>query len=343
MRKLILWTVEHPTLTASLCLLTVFLLLNLLAFRHAWTMTHFATAGRRAQRMENWRDRGGPLSLFEKVHLAVNGVALERPAEAARPDALDLPYEVHVYGGEGGRLAAWHIPHEHAAGLVVLFHGYASGKARLLPEARAFHDLGYACFLVDFRGSGGSDGDRTSVGYHEADDVVRTVAYVRQRWPNESLILFGQSMGAAAVLRALSRHALEPDAVVLECPFDRLLSTVEARFASTGLPRFPAAQLLVFWGGLQHGYNGFEHNPVEYARRVTCPVLLLHGRGDPRVSCGQIESIYRNLAGKKQLHFFDGAGHESYAARWLEEWKGCVAHFLRLYPKFFFCEKSSHP
>src|SRR5262249_35355889 len=146
MRKLILWMVENPILTASLFLLTVFLLLNLLAFRHAWAMTHYATADRRARGIENWRDRRGPLSLFEKVHLAVNGVAIERPAEATRPDELDLPYEVHFFAGEGGRLAAWHVPHEHAAGLVVLFHGYASGKARLLAEARAFHDLGYACF-----------------------------------------------------------------------------------------------------------------------------------------------------------------------------------------------------
>jgi alpha-beta hydrolase superfamily lysophospholipase len=319
---------EHPTLTASLCVLTIFLLLNLLAFRHAWTMTHYATGARRTRKIEHWRERSRSLSLFEKVRLAVNGVAVERPAEEARPDELDLPYEVHVYRGGDGRLAAWHVPHEHAAGLVVLFHGYAAGKSRLLPEAQAFHDLGYACFLVDFRGSGGSDGDRTSIGYHEADDVMRSVAYVRECWPGESLILFGHSMGAAAVLRALSRHALEADAAVLECPFDRLLSTVEARFATTGLPSFPAAQLLVFWGALQHGYNGFDHNPVEYARHVTCPALLLHGRCDPRVSCRQIESIYSNLAGEKRLHVFDGAGHESYAACRPEEWKTCVGRFL---------------
>jgi hypothetical protein len=94
------------------------------------------------------------------------------------------------------------------------------------------------------------------------------------------------------------------------------------------LPAFPAAQLLVFWGGLQHGYNGFDHNPVDYARRVTCPALLLHGTSDPRVSCGQIESIYSNLSGEKRLYFFEGAGHESYAANWPEEWKTCVARFL---------------
>ncbi len=263
-----------------------------------------------------------------RIHLALDGVSIERPCENIHPDSLDLPYEVHDYPGGAGRLAGWHIPHDHPAGLVVLFHGYGTCKARLLPEARAFHDLGYACFLVDFRGSGDSEGDRTSIGYHEADDVERTVAYVRGHWPGEPLILFGQSMGAAAILRARAVHGIDPDVVVLECPFDRLLSTVEARFAIAGLPAFPAAQLLVFWGGVQQGFNGFAHNPVEYARRTTCPALMLHGTEDKRVSCAQIQSIYRNLAGEKHLYFFKGIGHESYVSPRPEEWKECVARFL---------------
>ena len=328
MRKLILGIAEHPALTISLCLLAVFVLLNLLAYRHAWSMTHFIPANRKTRRTVNLREHAESLSFVERMQLAVKGVALERPDDEMRPEDLELPYEVHTYPGGEGPLSAWHIAHEQSAGLIVLFHGYLSCKAKQLPEARAFRDLGYRCFVVDFRGSGGSAGDCTSLGYHEADDVVRTVAYVRERWPNEPLILFGHSMGAAAVLRALSRQPLAPDAVVLESPFDRLLSTVEARFATTGLPSFPAAQLMVFWGGVQHGYNGFDHNPVEYARRVICPALLLHGDRDNRVSPQQIQSIYQNLGGEKQLHVFEGLGHESFAALRPHEWKEHVARFL---------------
>jgi uncharacterized protein len=328
MRKLCLEIAEHPALTISLCLLAAFVLLNLLAYRHAWSMTHFVSANRRTRRTVNLRERAESLSLVERLQLAFKGVALERPLVAARPEDVDLPSEVHRYLGGAGELVGWHLAHEQSAGLVVLFHGYLSCKAKLLPEARAFHDLGYRCFLVDFRGSGESAGDRTSLGCHEADDVVRTVAYVRQQWPNEPMILFGHSMGAAAVLRALSQQALTPESVVLESPFDRLLSTVEARFTTTGLPSFPAAQLMVFWGGIQHGYNGFEHNPVEYARRVTCPVLLMHGDDDIRVSSEQIQSIYRSLGGEKQLHIFAGLGHQSFVALRSEEWKECVARFL---------------
>ncbi|HTU21508.1 MAG TPA: alpha/beta fold hydrolase [Gemmataceae bacterium] len=328
MRRLFLEIADHPALTISLCMSVAFVLLNLLAYRHAWSMTHFVSANRRTRRTQNLREHAESLSFVERMKLAVKGVALERPTEEMRPDHLELPYEVHTYPGGAGQLDAWYIPHEQSAGLVVLFHGYLSCKAKLLPEIQAFHDLGYRSFAVDFRGSGGSAGDRTSLGYHEADDVVRSVDYVREHWPNEPLILFGHSMGAAAVLRALSRQPLAPEAVVLESPFDRLLSTVEARFATTELPSFPAAQLMVFWGGVQHGYNGFEHNPVEYARRVSCPTLLLQGDRDNRVSCEQIQSIYQNLGGKKQLHIFEEMGHQSFVALRPEEWKERVACFL---------------
>ena len=328
MRKLILGMTEHPALTISLCLLAAFVILNLLAYRHAWIMTHLAASGGRARSAEDWRARRRPASVLQRVQLIVGGVTMERPTEPMRPDVLRLPYEVHAVAGDAGRLSAWHVPRNEAAGLVVLFHGYGDSKSRLLPEARAFHELGYACFLVDFRGSGESDGDGTSIGYHEADDVARSVAHVRQRWPDQRLIVFGHSMGAAAVLRALSRRAITPDAAVLACPFDRLLSTVEARFAATGMPSFPAAQLLLFWGGIQHGFNAFRHNPVEYARAVTCPVLLLYGTEDIRVSRDQIEAIYQSLSGDKRLHIFEGADHYSLLLGRDEAWKACIADFL---------------
>ncbi len=135
--------------------------------------------------------------------------------------------------------------------------------------------MGYAAFLLDFHGSGGSRGSDTSIGVREADDAARAVEYVRRKFPNRRLILYGQSMGSA--FGAIAVNGVRPDAIIVECPFDRLLSTASNRFAAMGLPAFPAAHLLIFWGGVQQGFNAFRHNPVEYARNVACPVLLLHG------------------------------------------------------------------
>jgi pimeloyl-ACP methyl ester carboxylesterase len=136
-------------------------------------------------------------------------------------------------------------------------------------------------------------------------------------------------MGAVAVLRAMSALGVTADAAVLECPFDRLINAVRARFRAMGLPAFPGAGLMVFWGGWQHGYNGFAHNPVEYARKIACPVLLLHGRDDARVRASQVEAIYQNLPGRKAMHVFEGLGHDSYAAKRPEQWKEWVGDFLK--------------
>ncbi len=321
MGKTMAWIASHPALAGGLCLGAAFVVLNVLAYRHAWAMTHFIPAG-------GWKRKPEALTRLEKVRALIGGVRLCRPHLDARPDDFGLAWVKHTVAGTTAELEAWYLPHPSPAGIVLLFHGYGNCKAKLLPEARAFHDLGYACFLLDFPGCGGSGGNATTLGFLEAGDVARAVDYVRRTWDERLLILFGQSMGAAAVLRAIAVHHVEPDAVVLECPFDRLLNTVKARFQAMGVPSFPAAHLMIFWGSLQRGYNAFRHNPVVYARRVRCPALLLYGRDDRRVSRHDVEAVFAALAGDKEMHLFDGLGHESYVAQKPDEWKGYVAPFL---------------
>jgi alpha-beta hydrolase superfamily lysophospholipase len=335
MRKVVPWIVSHPKLSILLFFLGLLLLLNFLAYRHAHAMTHFVAGGKRPGNVAS-------LSFLDKMRMVFGGLTVDRPHRDETPGSVGLSYEVHTFAGSIGDLEGWYVPHPDPAGTVVLFHGYVSCKAALVPEVRAFHDLGYACFLVDFPGSGGSAGDEVTIGYREAEDVARTVAHVRAHWPGQPLVLYGQSMGSAAVLRALAVAGVEADAVVLECPFDRLLTTVEARFSLVSVPSFPSAQLLVFWGGVQHGFNGFRHNPVDYARDVKCPVFLLHGRCDPHVSGEQIASIYANLAGPKQLHVFEGLGHEPYVPKKAGEWKECVGKFLTRRMPVEMARKHSH-
>jgi alpha-beta hydrolase superfamily lysophospholipase len=315
------WLWSHRRLSAALVVLAGFALLNVIAYRHAYALTHFASGGNRPPRPES-------LSLLQKVHVLLAGVQLPRPVNKNSPLDQGLTYEVHrITGGDVG-LEAWHVPRQEARGLVVLFHGYSACKATELSEAKAFHDLGYATLLVDFRGSGGSGGDVTTLGVREADDVARTWEYARSAWPGLPVVLYGQSMGSTAILRAVAVHGVRPAAVVLECPFDRLVSAVANRFRAVGLPGFPGAQLLVFWGGVQLGFDGFGHNPVEYARAVDVPVLLLHGDADPRVRTSEVEAVYANLAGAKRLLLFPGTGHEPCLPRHPDDWKEAVGQFL---------------
>jgi pimeloyl-ACP methyl ester carboxylesterase len=107
-----------------------------------------------------------------------------------------------------------------------------------------------------------------------------------------------------------------------------MLTAVRVRCRLVSGVSFPLAEALVFWGGAQHGFNAFAHNPADYARSVRCPVLLMHGSLDPRVSAQDMQAIHDALPGKKALHSFAGLGHESYVNRRPAEWREMVETFL---------------
>jgi alpha-beta hydrolase superfamily lysophospholipase len=321
-RKCLRWMWSHRKLSLFLALSAAVIAVNLAAYNHAHSMTHFQAGG---------SGTGSPetLSLWQKVHVLFAGVHVPRPENRTDPGSQGLSFETCRFQDKDGiGLEAWRIPHAHPRGLVLLLHGYAAARASLLAEARAFHDLGYATVVLDFRGSGGSDGSETTVGVYEADDVAAVVESLQAAYPDQPLILYGQSMGSVAILRAIAAKGIRPQAVIIECPFDRLLSTVANRFTALGLPAFPCAQLLVFWGGVQHGFNGFQHNPVDYARSVRCPVLLMHGERDTRVTREQAQAVFENLAGEKRWQLFPEVGHQSYLAARPALWQETVSGFL---------------
>jgi alpha-beta hydrolase superfamily lysophospholipase len=323
------WCRRRPWRSFALVVLIACTCIEFLAYQHAHAMTHYVDNGGWGRTsVGTWTGRPEKLSTLAKAKVLLGGVQLAHPRCDAAPADVGLSAETHSIAGPAGELAAWYVPHDEPRAIVLLFHGFGGCKARLLPEAKAFHELGFACLIVDFRGCGDSAGDTTTIGYHEADDVAAAVSFVHEHWPEQPIVLFGQSMGAAAVMRAAGRLAVEADAVVLECPFDRMLNAVRARFRAFGVVSFPFAESLVFWGGAQHGFNAFAHNPVGYARGICCPVLLMQGSRDGRIRPDQTQAIFEQFPGQKELHFFAGLGHHSYVARRPAEWHEQVGAFL---------------
>src|SRR5262249_3495643 len=156
---------------------------------------------------------------------------LPRPENRLTPRDVGLSYERHVFaGGRGVPVEAWFVPAPSARGTVVLFHGHAASKDSQLREAKVFHAMGLNALLVDFYGSGGSAGRETSIGFYEALDVAKAFDYARGLPHAGPVVLYGASMGAAAILKAVADQKLEPAALILECPFDSLIGTVRHRF-----------------------------------------------------------------------------------------------------------------
>ena len=301
-----------------------FVAMNAVAFMHAWRFTHFsAEPGTHSPNPEQ-------LSTTQKLGLLLTGIRNPKPADGARPA---FPVADVAIPSPNGRLAAWYARPDagRTRGTVALFHGYGSSKSHLVTEAGYFRRLGYAVLLVDMAGNGSSAGYRTTVGHHEAEDVAAAVRWLRRPEANyqvDSLILYGVSMGAVAIMRAEAELGVRPAANILECPYGSMRQTAYNRFSSMHVPPFPLADLLVFWGGAQNGFWAFGLRGEGYARQIQAPTLLLWGAADPRVTRAETDAIYAHLAGPKARHDFATAGHEPYWRKYPAEWRRQVRQFL---------------
>lgn len=305
-KKKIAWTVG-----------ALFLGINLVAYQHAYKFTHFTGDAARTRDPKE-------LSAGAKIGLLFTGIDNPHPQHKAVPTQAYQTVKIE----STTMLDCWHIPRESSKGTIVMFHGYAGEKSSLLTRADVFLDLGYSIFLVDFMGSGGSAGNKTSIGFTEAEQVKDCFDYIRASG-EKNILLFGTSMGAAAALKAMKDYpAMDPTALILECPFGTLYSTVAARFKLMGVPAFPMAGLLCFWGGVQNGYWAFAHNPIDYAAAVHCPTLLLFGEQDNRVSREETDALFANLQGPKTLKAYPREGHNVFSSTNAQTWAADVSAFV---------------
>lgn len=149
-----------------------FLAVNAVAWVHARATSRFVRSGERTASPEK-------LGARAKARVLLTGVTLLRPENRRTPKDVGLAFHtVKFAGAKGIQLEAWFVPVSATTPNVIalIFHGYGASKESLLAQAVELHALGWDTLLVDFHGSGGSAGDTTSMGWHEAEDVAAAFA-----------------------------------------------------------------------------------------------------------------------------------------------------------------------
>jgi len=299
--------------------LTVFILLNIITAFQAYKFTHFYDAGEITVK----QDKNG----WDKTGEILFGINVEK-----KPNTIlaDTTFEtVYLVTKDNIKLQAWHLKTDSVAkGTVVMFHGHGSTKSAIIKESEAFRKMGYNTFLLDFRAHGSSGGNTTTIGYYEAEDVELAYNYIKNRG-EKNMVLWGISMGAATITKAVNDYALQPNKIILEMPFGSIVKAAEGRVKMMQLPGEPLATLITFWGGAEHGFWAFNMKPVEFAKKINCPVLLQWGKNDPRVSRSEIDMIYANITAPKKLVVYNNAGHESLCKNENDKWMAEVQSFLK--------------
>lgn len=310
---------------AYTCLI-LFVVLNIMSAFRAYKFTHFYN-NQNLQRL-----RPEEMSFGQKLNAVVFGVDYPKSIVV---DSLHIPHQkLSIKTKDGLLLSAWYIDEQLddttgiSKGTVIMFHGHASSKSGIIEEAEAFRRMDYNVLMIDFRAHGESEGNTCTIGYNESKDVEAAYDFIKSKG-EKNIVLWGVSLGAATIMKAINDGDVKPSKVILEMPFASLKEAAEGRIRTMGLPQEPIATLLTFWGGTEQGFWAFSHRPDEYAKKITCPVLLQWGTNDQRVSANETNRIYENLASsKKTLVKYGSCGHESLYKKESEKWLMNVRRFL---------------
>ncbi|MCP9752669.1 alpha/beta hydrolase [Ferruginibacter sp. HRS2-29] len=299
-------------------ILVLFILLNIVVIFHAYKFTHFYNYGEVTVKPANQKTG------WDKTKEILFGFNT-----AKRPDSVPAGNFSTIYFStkDNLKLQAWDFKVDSAKGTVVMFHGHGSNKAAILTEAEGFRHLGYNTLLVDFRAHGNSEGNTTTIGYKEAEDIKLAYDHVKISG-EKNIILWGISMGAASITKAMHDYKLEPSRVILEMPFGSLPDAVRGRIKMMHLPAEPLSTLLTFWGGTIRGFWAYNLKPEEYVKDIKCPVLLQWGKNDPRVTEKETNAVYANIKTAKKLVVYENSGHESLCKKEHEKWMAEITAFL---------------
>jgi uncharacterized protein len=302
-------------------LLVFFVLLNVMVAFQAYRTTYFYEQGEVP--FQRFTDK----TIGQKISMAFLG------AKISKRDMVDKPANpfevVKLKDSEGYELEGWYVPTQNPKGTILLFHGHASTKSHVVREADYFHQLGFNTFALDARSHGNSQGNVCTVGFSETEGIKLAYDWARAKG-EKNIVLWGASMGATMILKAVPEFDLKPQKIMLDCPFASMHDAVRGFLRNMKIPNSPLAEMLMFYGSIERGYWAFNYQPAEYAKNIkNIPMLLQWGRIDKRVTQTETDLIFKNLGtSQKQLIIYETAGHESYCKKETLKWEGVVKGFL---------------
>jgi len=207
------------------------------------------------------------------------------------PASFQLAFEDLAFrSADGVDLRGWWVPAPAAKGTVVMAHGLNRSRIEMVRRAPFVHAAGWNALLLDLRHHGASGGETTTFGAKEKEDVKAAIRLARERSPGP-VVLWGVSLGGASVVLAAAEDPAVAG-VICDSSYRSLEDTVRHhlqlfrgfRWWLRMVPRWPLADLTLFWIGRRGGFDPAAVDVLAAAHRLAGrPALFVANSEDRRM------------------------------------------------------------
>ncbi|BAU58796.2 hydrolases of the alpha/beta superfamily [Halorhodospira halochloris] len=221
------------------------------------------------------------------------------------PKEEGVEYEdVFFKSSDGVKLHGWFLPAQgdETFGTIIHLHGNAQNISTHLVSVWWLPKHGFNVFVFDYRGFGHSEGRPDFSGVHkDAHAALETVINDMEKDP-ETLLVFGQSIGASIAITSLSLwEGEEPAGLVAETPFAcyrQITREVLGSFWLTWPFQYPFSWLVTD-----------AYSPIDFIHDLQMPVLLIAAEKDRTTPPHHAESLYEAASPPRHIWHIEGARH----------------------------------
>ncbi|MFZ3308839.1 MAG: alpha/beta hydrolase [Xanthobacteraceae bacterium] len=208
------------------------------------------------------------------------------PAAAGLPEASEVP----LTASDGVKIHVWQVPPQPGKPVILYFHGNGGSLRYRVERFRRLIGAGIGLVALEYRGYGGLSGNPTERGLIR--DAEAAYAYTAARYPTPQIVVWGESLGTGVAVALAAEKPV--GRLILEAPFTSALAIAESRYW------YLPVRLLM--------KDQFRSD--ERIKKVTAPLLILHGVNDRVVPFSMGEHMFE-LANKPKhiVRFLDGS-HE---------------------------------
>jgi dipeptidyl aminopeptidase/acylaminoacyl peptidase len=193
-------------------------------------------------------------------------------------------------------ISSWYLKSDNETlPAVIIVHGFSPdhGKAERLDVALALQKKGFPVLLIETRGVGQSEGNTTTFGLKEWEDLEGAYDFLAALPENRHrrIGFLGHSLGGSVALIEVAETG-KGDFVIAACPFESYDRVFTFKARQAGWPAPLGTLILQVSATLELGPAYARHSPSVLIDKVRVPTMIVWSTADTVIGQDQGERLF---------------------------------------------------